>query len=608
MMERIKKYPLVYLFIYITTWTALASTPMNEIFHFPTIANQMFSLLLYVPFGVIIAWKLWSDVKSFHLHLVNIIYYLFAFYYAVISAYRLVNHMEVKETVYHAVTLLGSFALFLQIYDGHYKLSKEVFFRNLIGIGLFMAAVKLIITFLEGNFFSLSPLNNLYSTSVLVMLLPVLFAGFREHKGMLGTVCWVLFGASVLLIMICSSRAITLLAIGILGVLMLFTLRKPANLVKFLSAILCAAIVVALMGVCNIGLVRRSLYREFGIRWPVSSSGQHDPENMDSPELSDEELMQSIIDEQIGNSDNMRSALLQQGIQEFKNNPVFGSGDLYYTYDLGYKTMEQTAHNFLVECRVCYGIIGTLPKLKTDYGTKGELEILVGDTNRPESKSAAEGLGEKDFRILFTSEKIAIVGGSDSSTVLAVEYFLDNYLSDGVLSIDFGEDYTYSYVAPCVMVGDSSLEEYKIYSENAPEALVKAVSDAIFAAIGKTPEITESRLGKYIELTSDPSLEVGYYMAKVLNDGNIHLQSDTATGLYFSVDHFVFRVRYMSLSLQNRVHILLRLSFSVRATRDISSVRPKKNHFHMRSVRRSFSIFRFLQVEILPPAHASIGR
>ena len=161
--------------------------------------------------------------------------------------------------------------------------------------------------------------------------------------------------------------------------------------------------------------------------------------------------------------------------------------------------------------KVIYGIIGTLPKLKTDYGTKGELEILVGNTNRPESKSAAEGLGEKDFRILFTSGKIAIVGGSDASTVLAVEYFLDNYLSDGVLSIDFGEDYTYSYVAPCVMVGDSSLEEYKIYSESAPEALVKKISDAIFAAIGKTPEITESRSGKYIELTSDPSLEIGYY-------------------------------------------------------------------------------------------------
>lgn len=362
MIAFIKKYALVFLFIYISLWTALASTPMNEVIAFPTVANQLFSLLLYVPFLAVILWKLWSDLKNFKLHFVNIVYYLFAFYYVALSAYRLVTGMEVKESVYHAVTLLGAFALFLQIYDGHYRISGEDFNRNLLGIGIFMAVLKLIISFLEGGFFSLSPLNNLYSTSVLVMLLPVLFAGFREHKGVRGVLYWGTFSVSVLLIMICSSRAITLLSIGILGVLMLFTLCKIADLGKFLSAILCAAILVGLMGVCNIGLVRRSLYREFGVRWPVSSTAVQDPENeeMESPEMSDEELMQTVIDAQINNSDNMRAELLQRGIREFKKSPIFGTGDLYYTYDMGYKTMEQTAHNFLVECLVCYGIIGTL--------------------------------------------------------------------------------------------------------------------------------------------------------------------------------------------------------------------------------------------------------
>ncbi len=197
--------------------------------------------------------------------------------------------------------------------------------------------------------------------------------------------------------------------------------------------------------------------------------------------------------------------------------------------------------------KAIYGIIGELPKLKTDYGTKGELEILVGNTNRPESLAASEGLGEKDFRIIFSGSKIAIVGGSDAATTLAVEYFLENYLSESALSIDFGTDYTYSYVAPRIMVGDSDLGEFKIYSEGTPEALVTAVSDAIFASIGKTPEITESRSEKYISLMADPSLEVGYYMAKILNDGNIHLQSDTATGLYFSVEHFVNAIRDMNV-------------------------------------------------------------
>lgn len=196
--------------------------------------------------------------------------------------------------------------------------------------------------------------------------------------------------------------------------------------------------------------------------------------------------------------------------------------------------------------KAIYGIIGTLPKLKTDYGTKGDLEILVGNTNRPESISAAEGLGEKDYKILFNTSKIVIVGGSDEATIAAVEYFLDTYLADDVLSVDFGAEYTYTYVPPRVMVGDSDLADFKIYSENAPEALVNAVSDAVFAAIGKTPETSASKDGKYIELCTDPTLEVGYYTAKVQNDGNIHLEADTATGLYFSVDAFVNAIKDMN--------------------------------------------------------------
>ncbi len=197
--------------------------------------------------------------------------------------------------------------------------------------------------------------------------------------------------------------------------------------------------------------------------------------------------------------------------------------------------------------KAIYGIIGELPKLKTDYGTKDDFEILIGNTNRSESKTAAEGLGDKDFRISFLTNKIAIIGGSDAATVGAVKYFLENYLSDNVLSVDFGTDYTYRYVAPRIMVGESDLAEFKIYSENAPEALVNAVSDAIFGIIGKTPEISESKDGKYIELKADGSLETGYYTAKVLNDGNIHLQADTATGLYSSVDAFTSAIKEMNV-------------------------------------------------------------
>ena len=115
------------------------------------------------------------------------------------------------------------------------------------------------------------------------------------------------------------------------------------------------------------------------------------------------------------------------------------------------------------------------------------------------------------------------------------------------MSVDFETDFNDTYVAPKVMVAGSDLGEFKIYSEGAPEVLVNTVRDAIFNSIGKNLEISDTKDGKYIEIKADDSLEMGYYTAKVLNDGNIHLQADTATGLYFSVDAFTNAIKNMNI-------------------------------------------------------------
>ena len=197
--------------------------------------------------------------------------------------------------------------------------------------------------------------------------------------------------------------------------------------------------------------------------------------------------------------------------------------------------------------RAIKDIIGETSKLKTDVSSKAVCEILVGMTDRAESRNAAEGLGERDFRILFSGTKIAIVGGRDEATAEAVEYFTQNYISDGVLSIKYGEDYTYRYEAPKIMIGDSDLSEYKIYSDGAPEALVKSISDAIYASVGKTPEITTKREGRYIELMADSELDVGYYTAKLQSDGIISLKADVATGLCLSVSSFVDAIKEVNV-------------------------------------------------------------
>ncbi|MBQ8208505.1 MAG: acetylxylan esterase [Clostridia bacterium] len=208
------------------------------------------------------------------------------------------------------------------------------------------------------------------------------------------------------------------------------------------------------------------------------------------------------------------------------------------------KTVTEAASSL---CKSIMKITGNLPEIKTDYGTKIDLEILIGETNRSQSGEALEGLGGKDFRISFKDNKLIIIGGSDDATAEAVRYFTDNYISDGVMSFIYGTEYVYTYIAPQILVGGSDIGEFKIYYDGAPQSLVERVNAALFAAIGIELDITNSKEGKYIELVADDSLENGYYMAKVLNDGNIHLQSDTATGLYYSVSCFENAVEKMNV-------------------------------------------------------------
>ena len=68
-------------------------------------------------------------------------------------------------------------------------------------------------------------------------------------------------------------------------------------------------------------------------------------------------------------------------------------------------------------------------------------EILVGETNRPETAEVLSSLGESDYAVRAVGNKIVIVGKSDYSLSLAVERFISEYIekkgkgTDGDLSI-----------------------------------------------------------------------------------------------------------------------------------------------------------------------------
>lgn len=80
-------------------------------------------------------------------------------------------------------------------------------------------------------------------------------------------------------------------------------------------------------------------------------------------------------------------------------------------------------------------VLGVSMGILEDYATDAEwpeinemYEILIGNTNRPESRAAMEELGEDQFVIRMTDKKLVITGVDENHTMMAVKYFLEHYV------------------------------------------------------------------------------------------------------------------------------------------------------------------------------------
>lgn len=102
-------------------------------------------------------------------------------------------------------------------------------------------------------------------------------------------------------------------------------------------------------------------------------------------------------------------------------------------------------------------------------------EILIGNTNRKESKEVLATLREKDYAIDIVGEKLVIIGGTEEKTAEAVRKFIQLYFS-GVresLLLDAGYRYQsrHSYDVTGLTIMDSTINDYRIvYGQNGESA------------------------------------------------------------------------------------------------------------------------------------------
>ncbi len=129
-----------------------------------------------------------------------------------------------------------------------------------------------------------------------------------------------------------------------------------------------------------------------------------------------------------------------------------------------------------------YGIIFPLAtdfeKRDFDVSTRYQYEIVVGATNRDESMAAMDELSYNESLIRVDGTRLVIAGGNDAATVRAIEYFIENCLTDGTLAPS-GQLYRtptgeLGYVKDSLKLDGVDISDFKlVYAANTKQAATK---------------------------------------------------------------------------------------------------------------------------------------
>lgn len=127
--------------------------------------------------------------------------------------------------------------------------------------------------------------------------------------------------------------------------------------------------------------------------------------------------------------------------------------------------------------------------IKTDWIRRDEtpdpeaLEILVANTNRPESDQVLESIGFNDYAIKVVGKKLVIAAHKADTLQAALDYALQKLIKvadDGTVTLS--AEYTYQSGVSDVINGNGDLAEYKIVvspSDSSAKDLAKELQKAI---------------------------------------------------------------------------------------------------------------------------------
>lgn len=354
---QVPKHICLWFALYIMVIITVQSRWTVEWLNLPGIVSKAGALLLYLPFGLFILGKLVYDIKARKLTLPGVTYYGFAAYYGILTVFRFLNGMEVKENLYYTIILLGSLSLFSLIHDGHLRVDKDTMYGDLTWISAALMLYMLLFVVFLKPIIVYSPINEIAVGGSILLLMPAVVKKlFVSEKGSFWTVlCTLVLFSFAAVVFTLKSRVTFVIFLFEAAVLLVMNLKKKRVLVHFSAALLGAAVLIAGLFVLNVGQVRYAIYRETGFASAgmLGSNNQKPDDDIDSPD------QQEALD-QINRSDSMRADLLKMSLERVQKNVLFGTGDVFYSYQVGEEIFEAPAHNFIFATLNCYGLVGLL--------------------------------------------------------------------------------------------------------------------------------------------------------------------------------------------------------------------------------------------------------
>ncbi len=202
-----------------------------------------------------------------------------------------------------------------------------------------------------------------------------------------------------------------------------------------------------------------------------------------------------------------------------------------------------------------YDIPVTTDFEKGSYTTRTDYEILIGKTNRDESKEFDE-FTYRDWAVSFKGTRVAICGGGFDALCNAVRFFEESFINAESRSVEmelgFEKIYTHAYLASNVTLAGNKLDSYVIVSKAKDEsaeylqsAIANYTSEVLDIVTGTPTDKKAIVIGKATDKATELLSGISFdeYLIQLDADGTVYIgNNNLSEDNSYAVGKFVLDV------------------------------------------------------------------